>query len=231
MPVAWTRETVTQNCFEKHLRDSIIVNQKVKKSYGIQSQGESDKVYRLLIASEKMSLLAAKYFDLKAKKYQNYGMDLLCQEFMEMKPQNKPSSSEKIEDYLKMNWRKHYQKIQESIKSKNPETIKKVALSVLSELNQQPNYHCFSRHMVESIYRFAYFINIREKESAQLGIKSPKKMLLKIISIQNSALWYANLIDEMSAPIQKKGIPLLCNELPDLLEDIVKNKEETYVQN
>ena len=195
MPVAWSRGPVTKNCFENHLSESITVNQKVKKSYGIQSQGESDKVYRLLIASEKMSLLAAKYFDLKAKKYQDQGMDLLCQEFMEMESQNKLTSSGKIENYQKMNWRKHYQKIKESIETKKSHAIKKAALSVLSELNQQPNYHCFSRHMVESIYRFAYFINIREKESLKLGLKSPRKMLLKIISVQNSALWYANLID------------------------------------
>jgi hypothetical protein len=58
------------------------------------------------------------------------------------------------------------------------------------------------------------------------------------MKLQLLALPFAQYIDKLSIPIQKQGIPMLCNELPNLIEDIdleelniLKRHGKNYGQN
>lgn len=219
--------SVSSKCFEQHLRESIEINRIMRDFYLQNGQEDVRKVYRLLIGGEHFSLLTAKFYDQKAKSYHKQGMDLLCQEYVPMRLKLPTIGQSLEEDYQEFNWKKHKKLIASAIKNKNAPNVRKATLAALIELKKQPDYHCFTRHMLESIYRFAYFADVREQQSQKMGIKSPKKMLFQIMNLHNISLWFADEIDELAAPIQKNGYPILCNELPNIIKDLNNPELET----
>jgi len=218
VPVSKASDNI--GCFEKHIKQSITLNQKLRIRYAEETQNQSDKIFNQLIAAEKISLLVARKFDHDARAYQKNGIDLLCQEFKDLNDPSVIVSNQSQDPMKPFEWKKHYRLIALAINSKDPSKIQKAALVALKEIETQPNYYCFLRHMFESIYRISYYIETREEQSKRALLKSPKNMLLKILNLHKKSLRFANHIDQLSAPIQENGIRILCNELPNLLEDL-----------
>jgi hypothetical protein len=218
VPVSKASDNI--GCFEKHIWQSISINKELKTKYAQATQNKSDKILNQLIAGEKISLIVARKFDYDARIYHMKGIDLLCQEFKDLNNSADISSQPSIEPIKPFSWKKHSRSLTLAIKSKDISKIQNAATEAIKEIEDQPNYYCFSRHMFESIYRIAYFMNHREEQSKKASLKSPKKMLLQILKLHQISLGFANHIDQLSAPIQENGIKILCNELPNLLEDI-----------
>lgn len=212
-----------KNCFTEHILESIHINKERKKHYSELTDGASDRIFNLLIGYEYLTLVPAKFFDLKAKPYQKKGMELFCHEFVSMDrapsfdPNKKIFPSEKMANF---SWRDYKEKISDAIKRDDIESASNLLISGMLELKDMPHYYCMTRHLLESIYRFAYFIPIREEEAYQLGIKSPRKMMKNVMKAHLLGLRDSIKIDKWSYPIQKNGIPLLCSELPNLLLDL-----------
>ncbi len=211
-----------KSCFTHHIQESIKINQESSTFYRALTGGESDKVLKKLITGEKASLKIAKSFDKKVQTYHQHGIDLLCQEFKEMIPFEPSLKDPRVQhvDPLSLKYFSFYKKINNAIKTKDENIIRTEALKVLIELHQSPPYHCFTRHIIESIYRFAYYVPIRKKQSEDKNLKDPTKILIQVMKLQLLVLPFAQYVDKLSAPIQKQGIPILCNELPNLIEDI-----------
>jgi hypothetical protein len=212
-------------CFKKHIKESIHININIKKMgyYSKLTQGKSDKIFRKLISSERLSLLPAVYFDLNALKYQKSGIDLLCKEFISLKDMPDLSSGYNFipkEEFKNFSPNFFQKIIMKGVKTKNLDLITFGAREALKELKKQPDYFCFQRHFFESIYRFAYFLPLRVAQAKKAKLKDPTKLLLNIIKIQAIALNSVYNLDKESLPIQRMGIPILCNELPNLLEDL-----------
>jgi hypothetical protein len=112
------------------------------------------------------------------------------------------------------------QKILTALKTKKTDEVKKVSLEILEDLKTQPSYYCLSRHFIESIFRFAHFAPMWSIQAREKGLKDPSKMLFKVMKLHALGLKGTFAIDRKSQPIQAKGIPMLCAEVPDLLEDI-----------
>jgi hypothetical protein len=216
------------NCFREHIQESIVLNKKRKIEYAALSEGQSDKIFTHLIAMEHLTLPIAMYYDMKAKPYKKKGLDLFCHEFMSMKknegmnPEIKTAPSYafpalSLEDFKR--------DIKRAIKGKDDQLVLKISMKLLEEMKSYPAFHCMSRHMIESIYRFAYFVDIREKESADLGIDSPKDLLFNVMNTHLLAIDDSLKIDQWARPLQEKGIAILCSELPDLTFDLKTTKE------
>ena len=229
-----------KSCFTHHILESIKINQESSKYYKDLSDGKSNKVYKKLIAGEKASLKIAKSIDKKVQTYHQQGIDLLCQEFKDMIPFEPSLKNPRVPNInpLSLQYFSFYKKINQAIKTNDENIIRTEALKVLIELHQSPPYHCFTRHIIESIYRFAYYVPLRKKQSEDKNLKDPKKILIKVMKLQLLALPFAQYIDKLSIPIQKQGIPMLCNELPNLIEDIdleelniLKRHGKNYGQN
>jgi hypothetical protein len=77
-----------------------------------------------------------------------------------------------------------------------------------------------SRHLIESIYRFAHFIALREEEAKNVGASSPRDLMFDVMKVHLLGMMGSYEIDEWSGPIQEEGIPVLCSEIPDLLHDL-----------
>ena len=212
-----------QNCFGDHIRESIVINSTRKPIYEKLTNGRSNKIFNFLIASERLSLVPASYYDLKAREYQERGVPLYCYEFMSMTatpdfdPNNRVIPKEKFEVF---DWKSYKKRLDVAIDRHDVDEIKRVSLEAVRALDAFPNYYCMLRHMFESIYRFAYFLPMQEEASIKAGLNSSAKLSMSMIKLQMLALVSSYKIDQWSAPIQQEGIPVLCSELPKLLDDL-----------
>ena len=212
----------SRTCFSDHIKQSININQRNSKIYAKLTNGASHSIFKKLITGEKASLKIASSIDKKAASYHEKNIDLFCQEFLDMHPSDisRIKKHSIKEDPLKLEYFSFFSQINRAIKSRDERKIRQKTLEALKELNQSPKYHCFARHLIESIYRFAFYMPIRKKQSLEKGMKDPTKLMIRVMKLQLLALPFAHHIDKQSAPIQKKGVPILCQELPKLINDI-----------
>lgn len=210
-------------CFREHVSESISINKERKKVYAELTDGRSDRIFNKLIAYEYITLLAANFFDLKALKYQKNGVDLFCHEFMSMNrtPIFDPNARRiPAEPFKPFDWEFYKKRIGAGLEHGNPLEVRKACVEALIELKAMPNYYCFTRHFIESIYRFAYFQPLRSEQAAEAGLRDPKKMIFDVMKLHLLGMKDCHGIDMWSQPIQMSGIPILCSEIPDLLFDL-----------
>jgi hypothetical protein len=207
-------------CFQGHIKESIAINKNRKKIYSKLTQGKSNRIFNELITYERLTLLPAAIYDLKALKYQKKGMDLFCKEFLPLVQTPVPEIKIPQETFSLFDWKFHKKKIVQALNTQNAKIVKEVTLEALVELKSQPNYYCLTRHFIESIYRFAHFVPLRRSEAAARGLKDPAKFMFSLMRIQALGLMGSIGIDLKSQPIQESGIPMICAEMPSLLSDI-----------
>lgn len=210
-------------CFQGHIKESISINKSRRKVYAELTDRRSDRIFNKLIGYEYVTLAPATFFDLKALVYQKQGMDLFCHEFMGMirtpdfDPNTRIIPKEQFKPFA---WKFYKERITAAIKHGNATEVKKASLEALVELKSMPNYYCFTRHFIESIYRFAHFVPLRSQQAEELGLKDPRKMMFSVMKLHTLGMKDCHGIDLWSQPIQMSGIPILCTEIPDLLSDL-----------
>lgn len=210
-------------CFQEHIRESIAINKERKQVYADLTDGRSNKIFNLLISYEYLTLAPAAVFDLKALSYQKNGMDLFCHEFMSMmrtpkfQPENQIIPSEKFRPF---DWKFYKTRMNEALKHRDLSEVRKTSIEALLDLKSQPHYYCFSRHLFESIYRFAFFAPLRAQQAQDMELKDPTDLMFKVMKLHLLGLKDSHRIDLWSQPIQMSGIPILCSEIPDLLFDL-----------
>lgn len=210
-------------CFQEHIRESIAINKERKQVYAELTGGRSNKIFNLLISYEYLTLAPATVFDLQALSYQKNGMDLFCHEFMSMirtpafNPERKVIPQEQFKPF---DWKFYKNRMNEAIKHRDLVEVRKTSIEALLELKSQPSYYCFSRHLFESIYRFAHFVPLRELQASEMDLKDPTHLMFKVMKLHLLGLKDSHRIDLWAQPIQMSGTPILCSEIPDLLFDL-----------
>ena len=208
------------NCFSRHLSDSIRVNYASKAYYHKLTQGASDAAFNSLISAELLVYPLARAIDFKVRHYQREGIDLWCKEFIDLSPAPvrvfvKPTRRFEIFDdsFYK-------QALRSALQAKDHQTVMGLSQQALGSLQDQPDFHCMTRHLFESIYRIAYFIPQRNSEAKDKGLKSPQVLMFELMGLHLKALKRTSRIDQLAAPIQAQGIPIICDQIPDLLSDL-----------
>ena len=220
-------DAIQMGCFEAHIRESIEINKKNLDPYTKLAGPNAKSILKTLIASEYLTTIPAALFDNEAKFFHKKGMDLLCQEFVNMEQGSKVIRNRAPKEaFQKFNWKPYSLKIKKALKQDNVNLVLTSSLNALDTLDQWPHFHCFTRHMVESIYRIAYFVDVREAEAKRLKVRSPRKLMMNLISTHLESLTFAEYIDQLARPIQENGVGILCNELPDLLRDLPITEEQ-----
>lgn len=212
-----------KNCFREHITESLSINRERRKFYQKLTNGESDRIFNTLIASEVTTLIPAGYFDLKAKPFQKKGLDLFCHEFVSLNRAPEFDYDRRITPqakFVSFDYKFYKERLDIAIKARKAESIRKISLEALVELSAMPDYYCMTRHMIESIYRFAFFLPIREKEAKILNLDSPAEIMLDVMKLHLFPLGLSYKIDLWSQPIQESGIPILCSEIPDAVSDL-----------
>ncbi len=214
-------KSYSTNCFREHVQESIVLNTQRKKLYRGLTEGQSDRIFTTLIASEVLTLAPATVFDLKARRFQRQGMDLLCHELMSM--QRVPDFGEPVavtDRFREVNWKFYKTRLEIAVRNRNAKSLRTICVDAMAELRDMPKYYCMLRHLFESIYRFGFFLPLRSEEAKKLGIDSPEPLLLDIVRLHLLGLEGSNRLDLWCHPIQEAGVPILFSELPDLLQDL-----------
>lgn len=219
--VSW--EAYGRPCFGEHFSDAIAKNQVKRDYYHDLTRGQSDRLYALLILGEKSGLSLSKKYDQSAEHYKALGFNLWCDEF-EGKDLNPlpPVLGPKLENtalYPIGFWQLRKELLRLA-RSKDIKAIQMWSYNQITLLKNNPYHHCMLRHVLESIYRLAYFYELRKDKIKESKLPDPLKMTIKMIKLHAQSIPGTILIDRDAYKIQIQGIPIVCHELPDLMNDL-----------
>lgn len=209
--------------FTRHVMESIGINQERRPYYRELTGGKSEKAFRLLLTLEYLMIPTAYYYDLRAVYYQKRGVPLFQDELVSMNRTPDFDSDKRVRSHRRipdLPWREFGKDIRKAIKTQDPKAVTDVTTRIIEKMALFPEYYPMTRHLVESIHRFAYFLPAREALALKLGLPSPRKFVFGILSYHLVGLWYFVWIDRAAAPVHEDGIPLLSSELPDLMADL-----------
>ncbi len=208
--------------FLDHITESISINSERRPFYKKLSSGKSEKGFRLLIALEILMVPSTLLWDKRCAYFQKNGVPLLKDELVSMNrtPDFDPLKRVIPGPFPKISWKIFKKKLSVAIEGEDPGEIGKVSRDIIDEMSAYPHYYPMTRHLVESIYRFAYYSPVREKAALEKGLKNPRSLINSIMKYHLVGFWFFVKIDEASAPVHAEGIPMLTSELPDLLADM-----------
>ncbi len=208
------------NYFQDHVREAIGINEKLRPLYKDLSDGKTERIFRFLINAERLTLPLAYLYDRRSYTYQRTGILLFAREFMPMHLPEIKRRDPLTHERVMIDWKDTWKKLKQSLREDDLYSFKKIALEDIRKLQGSPEYSILVRHLLESVYRCAYFLQDHEAEAMKLNLPSPKKLVYELISFQLWGLPGMALLDDWCEPLQSEGIPLFWDELPDLMKDL-----------
>jgi hypothetical protein len=186
------------------------------------TNGDSRWVSWLLLGSESLAQGFASALEALNEPLASAGVNILCEDFVSMA--NTPLFRDRISgtplpmsefrphrgwDDLAEFWqiwqRTSYQGLGRSVNV------------VIAELELVPTYHCMYRHILESIRRAALRADDQLTRADAQGLKSNAERLIGILVGSHIAILpIAFFIDELAAPVNARGIPLVCQDVPPI---------------
>jgi hypothetical protein len=207
-------------CMADHLREAKEINSTRMPLYANLTDGESRKVSWTLIGSEAMGIPFAALMERLNNSLQEAGVNILCEDFVSMdrtpafRPQQdgqplplKDFQSDRGWDEIGDFWRLG--------RSRSYAELARTTDVVLAELTLVPTYHCMYRHILESIRRAASKAENQLERARAKGLeKEAERVIDLLMTSQLAVLPLAMKIDDWSAPINARGIPIVCQDVP-----------------
>ena len=203
-----------------HLKEAIEINQHRAPLYSKLTNGESDRVSKALVQSEKLSLTTSLPLDKAAKYWQNRGVPVLVHEFIPMS--ETPPFREEFNDLSKISdhfplfpLEKVVSDLLSLLKKDLYKEISVLTKQIHADLNESPYHLCLIRHLLESIHRGSNLLPIHiEKTKEKDLLLSPKKLCHYLLWVQTVALKPSHRIDSFAYPIQRNGVPIIYQDVP-----------------
>ena len=209
-------------CVSKHVREFINLNSERSQRYAILSHGRSLSISNKLIAFERGALATLPLIENQALTYQRRGVPLLCLDVIAthetldiVESQTLPSKPFQPFDggaLSKDLFRYRFSGKEEMLESSLEEALHK--------LNENSHYNCLLRHFVESTLRTVRLVPKYRLASRKRGLTDPSGILSTYINSQILFFFSAAALDKEAAPLQSKGVPILCNDLPAIPVDV-----------
>ena len=94
----------------------------------------------------------------------------------------------------------------------------------MKDLAVVPRYHSLLRHMLESTARVAFLAPQYAAKAEALGIDSPVYLSVQLLKLHVNGLWAGVFLDKRAAPLQRKGVPIIANDIPpvDMSPNLMK---------
>lgn len=210
-------------CFREHVKEGRQLNKERKALYSDWAQGHKLKrrarvTSNAFIALETAMLPMARIYDLKARKYQASG--LFCDDFI---------SISETPDFTTINAQipstpyihklkfiaTFEDQVKSSLRKKDWREVRAHALDALEHFPAKET-HCLTRHFVESLGRLAALAPRHIRLAFENDLGSPSKLISSMIKFHLFGLGYAQKIDSLAAPLQYKGIPIVCQDVPNI---------------
>lgn len=224
MLFATTSYSMNGGCFEEHLKDAIKRNQTRKSFYNNPEYSKKVRkrakfIANSLIFAEKLSLITAKKYDRKAEYFQRNGLTILCDELIDINDIRRPLSFKEPEgdqpkSFIPSKGKILKRKIKKALKKNDLAAIIEIVNHKLDELEKRPDYNCLMRNDLRTILFIAQRAGHHEAVAKEKGIKSPMGLSLALIKKMSVALPFIDFFDKKAFPLQKEGIPIICQDFP-----------------
>lgn len=219
-------------CFRQHLKEGLALNQERQRLYSNLTQGATKEVSAELIYLEKMAILGSysiSNLDAQGATLESKGIPIICDAFVPMTntPQfTFPSIEDLSRDPLpnltqKISLDYHLLSRQLRSKLKQDQTLEvfyNEIVRILQILQGESRFNCLTRHLLESVARAAAQAPVFERLSKQHGFNDNQslKFSAKIIRTQMYIFNEFVKLDDKAAPLQAKGIQILCQDIPPI---------------
>lgn len=213
--------SASATCFHEHVKEGRALNFERKYQYAtwaqeVELRSKSKLVSNALMALESIILPVARIYDFKARKYEGTG--LFCDEFI---PISETPDFNTIYAQIpngsfnpNLPFIASYESIVESsVRKKDWARIREMSLWAIAEFPFKET-HCLTRHFVESLGRIAALAPRHIRHARERGLKDPSDLIASMIHFHITGIGYAQKIDKLAAPLQYKGIPIVCNDVP-----------------
>jgi hypothetical protein len=209
------------SCFSEHVSDAIRLNQARAPRYAALSYGDSRSLSRVMILSERLSLVPAGLLELRARSFQKAGIPILCADFLSMATtpvfQDRfPFKAPHISRFRPLPLGQWAQTLSDALDEGFP-AVHETARRLLGEIDGPPGFHCMARHLLESVARVSYLAPQYEEMAAKKRLRhSPAGISRSVIRLHLNVLWLAGRVDRQAAQLQSRGIPIVCQDVPPI---------------
>jgi hypothetical protein len=205
--------------FERHLREALELNRKRAPLYAAITDGESEPISRSLIRMEWMLLPVARWYDRRAVPYHNAGIPLLEDAFVSM------TETPRFLRYREPSPRTPARRldgaatargVRRAFRERGFEGATARLKEDLHLLDDEPSFHCMTRHLLESTLRIALLADQHAQDAAGRGLPSSIGISTDLVRIHLWGIPSAVRLDRRAAPLQRRGIPILCQDVPPI---------------
>lgn len=219
-------------CVSKHIREAIELNEERLPLYAASSDGRTIPISDSLIKLEKLALRLLPAIENPAEEYQKKGIPLFCLDVvpMSLTASFKPMAERPTAPYKPFNGLSFSLSLAPLVLAGNNAALENKLEAELLKLNQQPNYNCMSRHMIESILRSVRLAPIYRRMSVERGLRDPIGLIRLYINAQIGALGVVAHLDDQAAKLNEEGIPVICNDVPYIETKLEKILTEVKIR-
>ncbi len=210
-------------CFTEHVKEGKALNKSRKSLYvewasELGLEKEAKKASKAMIRLENLMIPLAKYFDIRAKKYEDIG--LLCDEFVDI--DETPEFSRKLVEIPTMPYQevpsfmKDYKKRVKKLKKERKwEELREYTRETIAKFPSKKT-HCLTRHFMESIGRVAMLAPSKIQQAKDQYSKDPSGLISSTIGLHLTGLSWSIGVDRRASKLQYKGIPIICQDVPHI---------------
>lgn len=208
-------------CFQDHLYDAIAQNHKRAPIYASLTHGDSALLSSAMISSERAALVTAFEVDAAAAKFEEAGVFVVCDAFVSMRKTPEllaqgPEPFPKLKAFRPLKLEAPTRIWRRQIQAKRFDQLANSLRTTIAALEREPRFNCMTRHTLESMLRIATQVPLQEGKAKNLGMSSPAPISARMLSLHLEALKIAHNLDRMAAPIQAKGLPIVCQDVPPI---------------
>lgn len=215
-----TTEALASGCFTRHLEEAIVSNKARRDVYARLTAGESVELSNALIRSERLTVAAARYFDWRARHFENAGVPVLCEGFIEMSAtppvQSAPlENPDPIERFVSADSGRITRELRAALAEGGIAGVYEAAKAEIVRL-KSPTYNCMLRHGLESIARFAWLAPKHERLALEKGLSSPAGLSRRLIQAHILGIGTLVELDDKASVFQARGIAIICRDVPPI---------------
>lgn len=213
-----------QECFREHLREAIAINKARRPLYARLSNYHSNEISDRLIAGEQLAKFASYLFhnfDAQAERYQEKGINIVCDEFVSMSLTPRfeaygPMPHPDLRQFRELDPYIIRRSLSRAIDDGYPQTVATAKHWINVIEKSDVRFNCMTRHLLESVGRIAKLAPGHIQKAKSMGLKSPQRLSDSMISSHLLMLPESVALDVLAAPIQAQGIQILCQDVPPI---------------
>ena len=207
-------------CFEDHLNEARALNKKRAQIYAKITNGESEKVSAFLISAEYLAHFSASTMDKESDQFARYGVNITCEGFVSMSTVTKFNSFvlplPQLSQYRSPELSEFKSRAKKMIQAKAWIDLTAAIEKEVKALDNTPEFNCMTRHLLESAGKISSQAPDQLKRLSIKKAPDASRLIQKLVSNHLVLLGAGKLLDHWAAPIQARGTPIICQDVPKI---------------